>query len=162
PADAVFPPGTEIAHRRELDRVQRALRETPGVSILLYDQTCAAEKRRRRKRGDMVDPERRVFINHRVCEGCGDCSQTSNCLSVLPLDTAFGRKRVIDQSSCNKDYSCAEGFCPSFVNVIGATPRRAGAGRAAPRAELPDPRPAPLPAGDAYNILITGIGGTGV
>ncbi|MDP6707761.1 MAG: indolepyruvate ferredoxin oxidoreductase family protein [Alphaproteobacteria bacterium] len=161
---AAFAPGTRIEHRRELDRVQRELRETPGVTVLIYDQTCAAEKRRRRKRGEMVDPPRRMFINHRVCEACGDCSRTSNCLSVLPLTTALGPKRVIDQSSCNKDYSCAEGFCPSFVNVIGARPRSAAGGREVPRelALLPEPtRPVPA-AGESFDILVTGIGGTGV
>jgi indolepyruvate ferredoxin oxidoreductase len=164
PVGADFAPGVEIRHRRELDAVQRELRETPGVTILIYDQTCAAEKRRRRKRGDMEDPSRRVFINQRVCEGCGDCSKTSNCLSVLPLETAYGRKRLIDQSSCNKDYSCAEGFCPSFVSVYGAKPRKAAAGRETPRelALLPEPLPAALPDDDSYNVLITGIGGTGV
>ncbi len=162
--DAGFAPGTRIEHRRQLDRVQRELRETAGVTVLIYDQTCAAEKRRRRKRGEMVDPARRIFINHRVCEACGDCSRTSNCLSVLPLTTALGTKRIIDQSSCNKDYSCAEGFCPSFTNVIGATPRRAAAGVEVPRelTLLPEPQPPALPDGGSYNILVTGIGGTGV
>jgi len=164
PLDAGFTAGTAIEHRRDLDRVQQDLREVPGVSVLIYDQTCAAEKRRRRKRGAMIDPPRRIFINHRVCEGCGDCSRTSNCLSVLPLETALGRKRRIDQSSCNKDYSCAEGFCPSFVNVIGATPRRLSAGgdAFAGLALLPEPTLPVIPADDAYNVLITGIGGTGV
>ena len=156
-------PGTRVEHRRALERVQRELRAEPGVSVLIYDQTCAAEKRRRRKRGKMPDPPRRVFINERVCEGCGDCSATSNCLSVIPLDTEFGRKRRIDQSSCNKDFSCAEGFCPSFVTVHGATPRRAGV--AEPTGEgagaLPDPEPPSLE-GRPYGILVTGIGGTGV
>jgi indolepyruvate ferredoxin oxidoreductase len=163
PVDAGFAPGIVVEHRRELDRVQRRLREVSGVSVLIYDQTCAAEKRRRRKRGDMVDPARRVFINHRVCEGCGDCSRTSNCLSVLPLETPFGRKRLIDQSSCNKDYSCAEGFCPSFVNVVGAKPRRME-GRRIPAslALLPEPRLPELCTGTSYNMLVTGIGGTGV
>jgi indolepyruvate ferredoxin oxidoreductase len=164
PSDAGFAKGTTIEPRHRLDYVQRQLRETKGVSILIYDQTCAAEKRRRRKKGEMVDPPRRMFINPRVCEGCGDCSKTSNCLSVLPLDTEFGRKRQIDQSSCNKDYSCAEGFCPSFVNVIGAKPKRATSGREVPRALslLPEPKPAVIPDNGAYNVLITGIGGTGV
>ena len=159
-----FAPGTTFEHRRNLDQVQRSLRETPEVSVLIYDQTCAAEKRRRRKRGEMVDPTRRVFINHRVCEGCGDCSRTSNCLSVLPLETPFGRKRRIDQSSCNKDYSCAEGFCPSFVNVIGAKPRRATAETAPPAhlGRLPEPAFPDLDACESWNILVTGIGGTGV
>ena len=102
-----------------MDQVQRELREIKGLSVLVYDQTCAAEKRRRRKRGLYPDPPKRVFINDLVCEGCGDCSQTSNCVSVQPLDTEFGRKRQIDQSNCNKDYSCVEGFCPSFVTVHG-------------------------------------------
>jgi indolepyruvate ferredoxin oxidoreductase len=163
PSDAGFASGIAIEHRRELDAVQRRLRETPGVSVLIYDQTCAAEKRRRRKRGDMVDPPRRVFINHRVCEGCGDCSRTSNCLSVLPLETPFGRKRTIDQSSCNKDYSCAEGFCPSFVNVIGARPRKLGARQVpAKLALLPEPTLPLLPSDGSYSLLVTGIGGTGV
>ncbi|MEE8434053.1 MAG: DUF6537 domain-containing protein, partial [bacterium] len=164
PSKRGFAPGTEIRHRRDLDRVKRTLRETPGVSVLIYDQTCAAEKRRRRKRGEMADPLRRVFINHRVCEGCGDCSQTSNCLSVLPLQTAYGRKRVIDQSSCNKDYTCADGLCPSFVRVVGATPRRAGLEQSVPRevSLLPEPVLPTLKKGESYNILVTGIGGTGV
>ena len=164
PADAGFAKGTKIEPRHRLDYVQRELRETLGVSVLIYDQTCAAEKRRRRKKGEMIDPPRRIFINHRVCEGCGDCSKTSNCLSVLPLETEFGKKRRIDQSSCNKDYSCAEGFCPSFVNVIGGTPKKSTAALEVPRelALLPEPEPAAISEGGAYNILITGIGGTGV
>ena len=164
PANAKFAPGTEIVDRRDLDRVQRSMREIPGVSVLIYDQTCAAEKRRRRKSGKMVDPARRVFINHRICDGCGDCSQVSNCLSVLPLETSFGRKRQIDQSSCNKDYSCAEGFCPSFVNVIGATPRRSAVDSTplSQLAKLPEPDRPVLTEGECYNILVTGIGGTGV
>lgn len=164
PVGANFAPDTTIRHRRELDAVQRELREVPGVTVLIYDQTCAAEKRRRRKRGTFPDPSRRVFINPRVCEGCGDCSKTSNCLSVLPLHTEFGKKRQIDQSSCNKDYSCAEGFCPSFVNVYGAKPRKAKAGMDVPRelSLLPEPRRPDLRPGHAYNVLITGIGGTGV
>src|SRR5690606_4736245 len=106
-------------HRDELDRIQRDLRETTGVSALIYDQTCAAEKRRRRKRGTFPDPARRVFINEAVCEGCGDCGVASNCMSILPVETEFGRKRQIDQSSCNKDYSCLKGFCPSFITIEG-------------------------------------------
>jgi indolepyruvate ferredoxin oxidoreductase len=108
---AGFAPGVTLHERHELDAVQRRLREVPGVTALIYDQVCAAEKRRRRKRGRLADPDRRVLINPLVCEGCGDCSARSNCVSVLPLETEFGRKRAIDQSSCNKDYSCIEGFC---------------------------------------------------
>ncbi len=136
--------------------------------MLIYDQTCAAEKRRRRKRGTFPDPPRRVLINEKVCEGCGDCSAKSNCLSVIPTETAFGRKRAIDQSSCNKDYSCVKGFCPSFVSVYGATPRRShpnapGAGPvAAPDAAIPAPA-LPSPTADRpWGILVTGVGGTGV
>ena len=109
-----LPHGTPVEHRDDLDRVQREMRETLGVSVMIYDQTCAAEKRRRRKRGLMEDPNRRVMINELVCEGCGDCSRQSNCLSVVPVDTEWGRRRAIDQSSCNKDFSCVKGFCPSF------------------------------------------------
>ena len=158
-----FATGTRIEQRSALDRVQRELRDVAGVSVLIYDQTCAAEKRRRRKRGKMPDPPRRVFINERVCEGCGDCSLKSNCMSVVPLDTEFGRKRRIDQSSCNKDFSCAEGFCPSFVTVHGARPRRVAAGSRVPAhlRELPDPE-LPSLEGRSYGILVTGIGGTGV
>ncbi|HJR20777.1 MAG TPA: indolepyruvate ferredoxin oxidoreductase family protein, partial [Dongiaceae bacterium] len=114
-----LPAGVIVHHRDELDAIQREMREVKGVSAIIYDQTCAAEKRRRRKRGLMEDPARRVFINEEVCEGCGDCSKASNCLSVIPLETAMGRKRAIDQSSCNKDYSCLNGFCPSFVTIEG-------------------------------------------
>lgn len=158
-----LPEGVPVHHRRALDAVQRELRDHPGVSVLIYDQTCAAEKRRRRKRGAMPDLARRVFINDRVCEGCGDCSAKSNCMSVVPVETEFGRKREIDQSSCNKDFSCLEGFCPSFVTVEGGRPRqaRALAGAAAEdEALLPEP---PLVALDApYGILVAGVGGTGV
>ena len=164
PANADFAPGVTFEHRRALARVQRELREIEGVTVLIYDQTCAAEKRRRRKKGDMEDPARRLFVNHLVCEGCGDCSTTSNCMSVLPLQTEFGRKRRIDQSSCNKDYSCAEGFCPSFVSVIGGIPRKADAVTEVPEKLrlLPEPTLPALAAGETYGIMITGIGGTGV
>src|SRR5712692_3483288 len=161
PVDAGFAPGVQTFHRERLDEVQRDLRDEPGVSVLVYDQTCAAEKRRRRKRGQFPDPPKRVFINDLVCEGCGDCSRTSNCLSVVPVETEFGRKRAIDQSSCNKDYSCVEGFCPSFVTVHGGALRRHH--EAKDSDEIP-PLPAPaLPAlAEPYNILVAGVGGTGV
>jgi len=153
-------PGVAVHHRRTLDEVQRALRETPGVSVLIYDQTCATEKRRRRKRGTMVDPAKRAFINERVCEGCGDCSKTSNCVSVIPVETAFGRKRAIDQSSCNKDFSCVEGFCPSFVTVHGAGVRKPEITLGGAPNDLPEPV---LPSLDRpWNVVIAGIGGTGV
>jgi len=120
-----WPPGTSIHHRDELDKIQKDLRDIPGVSAIIYDQTCASEKRRRRKRGKFPDPNKRVFINSDVCEGCNDCSVQSNCVSVQPLETELGRKRVIDQSSCNKDFSCLKGFCPSFVTVEGGALRKA-------------------------------------
>jgi len=156
---ADFPDGVLVHHRDELDTIQREMREIEGCTAIIYDQTCAAEKRRRRKRGLMPDPAKRVFINEEVCEGCGDCSKTSNCLSVIPLETAMGRKRAIDQSSCNKDYSCLNGFCPSFVTIEGGKLRKPHP--VAPVAEeLPEPA---LPAlKDPFNILVTGIGGTGV
>ena len=161
PVGSDFAPGTTFHHRDDLDRLQRDLREWPGVSALIYDQTCAAEKRRRRKRGLMADPPRRVFINSAVCEGCGDCGMASNCVSVIPLETEFGRKRAIDQSACNKDFSCIKGFCPSFVTVHGgALRKRAGLGGDAPFPVLPEPE---IPqVGDSYGIVVTGIGGTGV
>ena len=109
-----------VYHRLDLQAVQKELREVPGVSVLLYDQTCAAEKRRRRKRGLFPDPDKRVFINPAVCEGCGDCGVKSNCVAIAPLETELGTKRAIDQSACNKDFSCLNGFCPSFVTVHGA------------------------------------------
>jgi indolepyruvate ferredoxin oxidoreductase len=162
---AAFPPGTTFHHRLELDAVQRLLRETPGVTALVYDQTCAAEKRRRRKRNEYPDPPRRVFVNEAVCEGCGDCSAKSNCLSVVPVDTPSGRKRRIDQASCNKDYRCADGFCPSFVSVEGGQPRRRAA--ALDRARF-DALVARMPVAAARewkgpcDLLVTGVGGTGV
>jgi indolepyruvate ferredoxin oxidoreductase len=159
-------PGVTFHHRSELDAVQRELREIKGVTVLIYDQTCAAEKRRRRKRGTFPDPAKRVFINQAVCEGCGDCSVASNCLSVTPVETEFGTKRLIDQSSCNKDFSCLNGFCPSFVTVEGGGVRKGKASqkKAANTDEPPLP-PAPrLPdiSDKPYGVLITGIGGTGV
>ena len=163
-----YPPGVDFAagvtvrHRDELDGVQRELRDISGVTAIVYDQTCAAEKRRRRKRGRFPDPAKRVFINDLVCEGCGDCSKTSNCLSVVPLETEFGRKRAIDQSSCNKDYSCVEGFCPSFVTVHGGALKKRKAGDLGEEALPPLSEPAPPALDEPYGILITGVGGTGV
>ena len=164
----LLPHGVVVEHRDELDRIQAQLRDTPGVSVMIYDQTCAAEKRRRRKRGLMEDPARRVMINEAVCEGCGDCSKVSNCLSVVPVETEFGRKRAIDQSSCNKDFSCVNGFCPSFVSVKGGKLRKprpaVGKGSDGGTADLFPVLPEPeLPSLDQpYGIMITGIGGTGV
>lgn len=161
PTRATFAPGVTFHHRRELDAVQRELREFKGVSVILYDQTCATEKRRRRKRGKLVDPAKRVFINPDVCEGCGDCSVKSNCLSVLPLETELGRKREIDQSACNKDYSCLEGFCPSFVTVHGGGLRKPEAvGLGALFIALPEPKQPALTR--PWNILLPGVGGSGV
>ncbi len=158
-AGVALPAGVTVHHRDELDAIQRELRAIPGVTAMIYDQTCAAEKRRRRKRGLMEDTPLRVFINEEVCEGCGDCSKASNCLSVIPLETATGRKRAIDQSSCNKDYSCLNGFCPSFVTNAGGRRRKpkpvAAIGEALPEPTLPVLK-------DPFNILVTGIGGTGV
>jgi len=149
-----------VYHRDELNRVQLELRDTPGTTILLYDQTCAAEKRRRRKRGTYPDPAKRVVINELVCEGCGDCGVKSNCVSVAPVETEFGRKRTIDQSSCNKDYSCVNGFCPSFVTVEGGKLRKPQKAAAVDFSTLPEPA---LPSiQEPYGILVTGIGGTGV
>jgi indolepyruvate ferredoxin oxidoreductase len=161
PKPTGFPPGVTVHHRDELEAVQRDLRTTSGVSVLIYDQTCAAEKRRRRKRGTMPDPAERAFIHQDVCEGCGDCSIQSNCLSITPLDTDFGRKRSIDQHSCNRDLSCIKGFCPSFVTVRGGRLRRRQVSLDTITA---DPLPLPeLPAAaEPWDILVTGVGGTGV
>ena len=164
PPGSDFAPGVTIHHRDELDAVQRELREIPGLTVLVYDQTCAAEKRRRRKRGHYPDPPRRVFINDAVCEGCGDCSEQSNCVSVKPVETELGRKRQIDQSNCNKDFSCLKGFCPSFVTVHGGSLRKAPppAPAAEERLLAAIPLPVPRPLDEPYGILVTGIGGTGV
>ncbi|MFN3703526.1 indolepyruvate ferredoxin oxidoreductase family protein [Thermomonas sp.] len=159
---SIFPAGVSFHDRRELDAVQKMLREVKGVSILIYDQVCATERRRRRKRGKLPDPARRVMINSLVCEGCGDCGAKSFCVSVLPKETEYGRKREIDQSNCNKDFSCVEGFCPSFVTVHGGKPRK---GKKVSAAERLANLPAPTVRGDLsrpWNILITGVGGTGV
>ena len=164
PIGTAWAPGVDIEHRDELDRVQRDLREIEGVSVLIYDQTCAAEKRRRRKRGLYPDPPKRAFINDLVCEGCGDCSVKSNCVSVVPVKTEFGDKRAIDQSSCNKDFSCVKGFCPSFVTVHGGELRRQErenkAEGVAAWETLPEPELRDLD--DPFNIVVTGVGGTGV
>ena len=160
PNDANFAPGVTVQHRDALDAVQRELRDTPGVTVMIYDQTCAAEKRRRRKRGTFPDPAKRVVINELVCEGCGDCGKKSNCVSISPVETEFGRKRTIDQSSCNKDFSCVKGFCPSFVTVEGGQLRKKKPLISEVLAALPEPT---LPTLDApYGILVTGVGGTGV
>ncbi|QNN58952.1 indolepyruvate ferredoxin oxidoreductase family protein [Diaphorobacter ruginosibacter] len=156
-------PGVTVHHRDELDAVQRTLREIEGTTVLVYDQTCAAEKRRRRKRGTFPDPDKRVVINPEVCEGCGDCGVQSNCVAVVPLETELGRKRSIDQSACNKDFSCIKGFCPSFVTVSGGALRKGAssqgdsdAGLLLPEPVLPDLRQG------VYSLVITGVGGTGV
>jgi indolepyruvate ferredoxin oxidoreductase len=157
---SLLPVGTELRHRDELGVVQEAFRTVPGVSVIIYDQTCAAEKRRRRKINAYPDPDRRIFINEAVCEGCGDCSVQSNCLAIQPLETELGRKRRIDQSTCNKDFSCVKGFCPSFVTVEGGKPRRAVATDLQADGDLPLPV---LPAlGDGFDLVIAGVGGTGV
>jgi indolepyruvate ferredoxin oxidoreductase len=161
-----IPQGIPVYHRRDLQAVQKELREVKGVSVLLYDQTCAAEKRRRRKRGMFPDPDKRVFINPAVCEGCGDCGVKSNCVAVAPLETELGTKRAIDQSACNKDFSCVNGFCPSFVTVHGAKVRRAakkttaGTGVSDPLANVPEPKQPSL--ARPFTMLVTGVGGTGV
>lgn len=159
-----LPAATRVLHRDELDAVQRTLRDLPGTSAIVYEQTCANEKRRRRKKGAYPDPDRRLWINPGVCEGCGDCSVQSNCLSVVPIETEFGRKRAIDQSSCNKDFSCIKGFCPSFVEVSGGTLRKRSMDDAALArmvAALPEPAVSDL-SGGAAAMLVAGIGGTGV
>jgi indolepyruvate ferredoxin oxidoreductase len=160
PSGTEWPRGITFHHRDDLEAVQREFATVPGTSVLIYDQTCAAEKRRRRKRGTFPDPDKRVIINELVCEGCGDCGVKSNCVSVQPLQTEWGRKRTIDQSSCNKDYSCVKGFCPSFVTVHGGKPKRGTAVAESEAQPLPEPV---LPTiGKPYGIIVTGIGGTGV
>ncbi|MBO6552284.1 MAG: indolepyruvate ferredoxin oxidoreductase family protein [Roseitalea sp.] len=155
-----LPPGTDIRHRDEIDAVMKELREQSGVTAIVYVQTCAAEKRRRRKRGLMEDPDMRVLINPAVCEGCGDCSVQSNCIAIDPLETEMGRKRTINQSACNKDFSCVKGFCPSFVTVRGGELRKSA------RTTAPDVSALPVPdlpeMTPSWNIAVTGVGGTGV
>jgi indolepyruvate ferredoxin oxidoreductase len=164
PATMVWPPGLEIHHRNTINEVQRHLAETEGVTVLIYDQTCATEKRRLRKRGQYPDPDARIIINERVCEGCGDCGVASNCVAVQPVETEYGRKRRIDQSACNKDFSCLEGFCPSFVTVHGAKMKKATLpGRDAFEGFPPLPEPNVPQIGEApYGVLVAGLGGTGV
>jgi indolepyruvate ferredoxin oxidoreductase len=154
-------PGTKLAHRDELDQVMRTVREVPGCSAIVFVQTCAAEKRRRRKKGILEDPAKRVMINPAVCEGCGDCSVQSNCISVEPLETELGRKRVINQSSCNKDYSCVKGFCPSFVTIDGGALRKRAPVDLGNLGDLPPPPSIPS-LDQPYNIAVGGVGGTGV
>ena len=165
PANSGIPADVEIYDRRDLQTVQEALQEISGVTVLVYDQTCAAEKRRRRKRGLFPDPDKRVFINPAVCEGCGDCSKKSNCVAVSPLETALGTKRMIDQSACNKDFSCINGFCPSFVTVHGAKIKSAKSKGSDQRADalaaLPDAKQ-PALTHTPYSMIVTGVGGTGV
>jgi len=161
PPSTKWPDGVTFHHRDDLQTVQKALTEIPGCTVLIYDQTCAAEKRRRRKRGMFPDPDKRVIINELVCEGCGDCGVQSNCVSVQPLETEFGRKRTIDQSSCNKDYSCVKGFCPSFVTVHGAKLKK-GSGVAGDHDVKPLPEPALPKIAQTYGIIVTGVGGTGI
>ncbi|HHZ86653.1 MAG TPA: indolepyruvate ferredoxin oxidoreductase family protein, partial [Candidatus Lambdaproteobacteria bacterium] len=157
-----IPANVKVYDRKDLDILQRELREIEGVTVLIYEQVCAAEKRRRRKRGLIPDPPRRIYINDDVCEGCGDCGLKSNCVAVLPLETQFGRKRVIDQSACNKDYSCVNGLCPSFVSVIGGKMRKnaPSANMDVEWTSLPEPK-LPVIKG-TYNIVLTGVGGTGI
>ncbi|MCA0869297.1 indolepyruvate ferredoxin oxidoreductase family protein [Seohaeicola saemankumensis] len=153
--------GVSLHPRTELELVQKELREVPGVTVLIYDQPCATERRRLRKRGKWADPDKRVFINPAVCEGCGDCSTVSGCMAIEPLETEFGRKRVINQSSCNKDFSCVEGFCPSFVTISGAQPRKAKASDTEiDVSHLPAPTPRAIDG--SWSILVSGIGGAGV
>jgi indolepyruvate ferredoxin oxidoreductase len=159
---SLLPQMVTLHDRREMESVQRELRQYEGVSVLIYDQTCAAEKRRRRKKGTYPLATKRLVINEAVCEGCGDCGEQSNCVAILPLETEFGRKRTIDQSACNQDYSCVKGFCPSFVSIEGGTLRKPSGAQDDIDAGLPELPDAPLNVSESYNILITGIGGTGV
>ncbi|MFC5513076.1 indolepyruvate ferredoxin oxidoreductase family protein [Massilia jejuensis] len=164
PRDYAWAPGVTVRHRSELMDVQKTLRELPGVTAVIYDQTCASEKRRRRKKGEFPDPAKRAVINEAVCEGCGDCSVQSNCLSVEPLETELGRKRQINQSSCNKDFSCVSGFCPSFVTVEGGSLKKPKKAAAAATDKAPPSLPEPVvPRIEApFGILVAGVGGTGV
>ncbi|RZI75834.1 MAG: indolepyruvate ferredoxin oxidoreductase family protein, partial [Variovorax sp.] len=165
--DGVKVPGDNVAirHRDDLDEIQREFREIKGTTAIIYDQTCATEKRRRRKRGTAVDPAVRVVINELVCEGCGDCSVQSNCLSVEPLETEFGRKRTINQSTCNKDTSCLKGFCPSFITVEGGALKKKSKSKANSPFELgamPEPVVPQLARDQVWGVVVAGVGGTGV
>jgi indolepyruvate ferredoxin oxidoreductase len=162
PLGASFAHGTTIHHRDELVAVQENLKRWKGTSVLIYDQTCAIEKRRRRKRGTLVDPNKRIFINETVCEGCGDCGKKSNCLSIIPVETEWGLKRAIDQSPCNKDYSCVKGFCPSFVSVIGGRLRKPEPASVPEELFANIPNPKALSLNRPYSIFVAGVGGTGV
>ncbi len=157
-----FAEGTELYHRDDLIEVQSELQKTEGVSILVYEQTCATELRRRRKRGKAADPAKRAYINYRLCEGCGDCGMASNCLSIQPLQTEMGRKRIIDQSSCNKDFSCVNGFCPSFVTIEGGEVAKDAGVEVADTILEALPEPAVATSDRVYGALVCGIGGTGV
>ncbi len=160
-----LPPGVQVHHRDDYDKVQKAIREVEGTTAIIYDQTCASEKRRRRKRNAYPDPAKRAFINDLVCEGCGDCGVQSNCVSIAPLETEFGRKRRIDQSSCNKDYSCVKGFCPSFVTVHGGSLRKGKGASQGDKTDGPFPvllEPTQPVLDHPYGIMVTGVGGTGV
>ncbi|WP_454616577.1 indolepyruvate ferredoxin oxidoreductase family protein [Bradyrhizobium cenepequi] len=163
-AKIALEPDVTVHDRHELDTIQRELRAIKGVTVLIYDQTCAAEKRRRRKKGTYPDPDKRMFINSAVCEGCGDCGQASNCLSIVPLETELGLKRAIDQTSCNKDFSCVDGFCPSFVSVSGGKlrkPQTSGTDWIARAEQLAKPKLA-IPSDRPHNLLIAGVGGSGI
>jgi len=169
PSSSKFAPGVTVHHRDEMDKIQTEFRECKGVSVIIYDQYCATELRRRRKRGLADEPQERIFINPLVCEGCGDCSFQSNCIAIEPLETDFGRKRQINQSSCNKDFSCVKGYCPSFVKVKGGSLRKKADSQPenSDKGELAGylkdiPKPAAVQSSKPYNILITGIGGSGV
>src|SRR6266852_5970357 len=161
PSNTKWPAGLKIYHRDDIQEVQKELAQVPGCTVLIYDQTCAAEKRRRRKRRQFPDPDKRVVINELVCEGCGDCGVKSNCVSLQPLETEFGRKRTIDQSSCNKDFSCLKGFCPSFVTIEGAKLNR-GKGITLPENAAALPEPLLPQINQTYGVIVTGIGGTGI
>ena len=162
PATTRWPQGCTVHHRDDLDLVQRALAKVPGLTVLIYDQTCAAEKRRRRKRGTLPIPLERVIINEEVCEGCGDCGLKSNCVAIVPVETPSGRKRQIDQSSCNMDMSCIKGFCPALVTVTGVRPRRSNKDELHSLGSGHLPRPVMAPLDRPWDIVVAGIGGTGV